>query len=305
MKEKEITFAGSVVGEPWWTLGEIVAKILEPRGYKVKISHESFAENNIRWITSGRAQIGATTPHLLKTAIKGINEFKGEIHKDLTCIATVRRPNWIALAVKHETGITDLRDVKKRKYPLRIVAQNIGKGSILDTVLGHHGITLEEIEAWGGRAVKWSTRLLGKGYIREEMMDMMLGNIYLGYTPHTSFWYDATVLHDMRFLSFDEALIKKLMSKYGYTRSTLPHGLFRGVDRDIPTVTNESICIYCLKDQPEALVRLIAEELDKNSDLFKCARSVFYYEREEVWKSPVVPLHPAAEEYYQEKGYIR
>lgn len=305
MQKKEITFAGSVIGEPWWTLGEIVAKVLEPHGYKVRIAFESFAENNVRWITGRKAEVGSTTPALLTSAIKGINEFKGETHEDLTSIALIKRPNWMALAVRHETGLSDLRDVKKRRYPLRIVAQNIEKGSILDTVLRHYGMTLEEIESWGGRAVKWTTRLLGKGYIREGLMDMMLGSIYLGYTPHTSFWYDATVLHDMRFLNFDEALIKKLVKQYGYTRSTIPHGLFRGVDRDIPTVSNESILIYCLKSQPAKLVRLIAEGLDKHSDLFKCARSVFYYERHEVWRSPIIPLHSAAQEYYRSKGYMK
>ena len=50
---------------------------------------------------------------------------------------------------------------------------------------------------------------------------------------------------------------------------------------------------------------LFVRYLVLDSDLFKCARSVFYYEREEVWKSPVIPLHPAAEEYYRKKGYMR
>ena len=30
MARKHITFAGSTIGEPWWSLGEIVADVLKP-----------------------------------------------------------------------------------------------------------------------------------------------------------------------------------------------------------------------------------------------------------------------------------
>jgi hypothetical protein len=210
----------------------------------------------------------------------------------------------VALAVRHETGISGLREVKKRKYPLRILASSPDKGSLLDTVLRHYGTNLDEIEGWGGKFMKWSGRMLG-GYVREGAVDMMIGNIYLGYTPHNRFWYEATILYDMRFLGFDKVLIDRLVEKYGYKRGVIPHGLFRGIERDIPSVLTDAIYIYCLKSLPSSLVRLIAEGLDRNTHLFKNARSVLYYEREEVWKNPAIPLHPAAEEYYRSKGYMR
>ena len=75
MPGKRLTFAGSTVGEPWWTIGEIVAKVLEPHGYQVTIAHESFADNNVRWITGRKAHVGVTTPVLMQSAIKGIHEF--------------------------------------------------------------------------------------------------------------------------------------------------------------------------------------------------------------------------------------
>jgi hypothetical protein len=300
---KRITFAGSTVGEPWWTVGEIVASVLEPHGYRVTITDESFSDNNVRWITGRKAHVGVTTPVLLQSAVKGIHEFKRERHRGLTAIASIKRPNWLGLAVRHETGISDLSEVKERKLPLRILASSPNEGSYLDTVLRHYGTTLQEIESWGGRFMKWSGRMLG-GYVREGAVDMMLGNIYLGYTPHNRFWYEATMLHDMRFLEFDTELIERMVQIFGYQRGTIPHGLFRGIDRDIPSVGTDTVTIYCLKDQPPKLVRLIAEGLDKNSDLFKNARSVLYYERAEVWKSPHLPLHPAAEAYYRSQGYM-
>ncbi len=180
------------------------------------------------------------------------------------------------------------------------------KGKLLDTVLRHYGMTLEEIEGWGGKFMKWLGReRVGVGFVREGMVDMMLGNIYLGYTPHNAYWHEATMLFDMRFLDFEKPLVSKLVKQFGYVRATLPHGLYRGVDRDIPSVGTDTIYIYCLESQPAKLVHLITEGLDKNSDLFKSTRSVLYYERDSVWKNPYIPLHPAAEAYYRSKGYMK
>jgi hypothetical protein len=299
--KRQITFAGSTIGEPWWTTGEIVAKVLKPHGYQVKISNESFSDNNIRWVTGRKAGIGVCTSVLMQSAIKGIHDYNGEKHSGLTSIATIKRPAWIGLALRHDIGISDLRQVKKRKYPLRILASRPDKGLLLDIILSHYGLNLREIENWGGRFIKWSGPA---GYVREGVVDMMLGNIYLGYTAHSRSWYEATTLFDMRFLSLDETLITKLVKKYGFKRGTIPHGLFRGVDRDVPTIVDEYLFIYCLKSQDAKLVRLIAEGLDKNSELFKHTRSAFYYERDEVWKNPIIPLHPAAAEYYRSKGYM-
>ncbi len=302
MEKRQITFAGSTIGEPWWTTGEIVAEVLKPHGYQVKISNESFSDNNIRWITGQKAEIGVCTSVLMRSAVKGIHDYQGENHSGLTSIATIKRPAWMGLALRHDIGISDLRQVKKRKYPLRILASKPGKGLLLDIVLSHYGLDLREIESWGGRFIKWSGPA---GYAREGVVDMMLGNIYLGYTAHSRSWHEATTLYDMRFVSFDETLIGKLIKKYGFKQGTIPHGLFRGVDRDVPTVVDDYLFIYCLGSQPGKLVRLIAEGLDRNSELFKHTRSVFYYDREDVWKNPMIPLHPAAEAYYRSKGYMK
>jgi TRAP-type uncharacterized transport system substrate-binding protein len=297
-----MTFAGSTVGEPWWITGEIVAKVLKPHGYQVKISNESFSDNNVRWVSGRKADIGVCTSVLMRSAIKGIHDYVGEKHTNLTSIATLRRPAWIGLALRHEIGISDLGEVKKRKYPLRILALKSDRGSLLDAILIHHGLSLGEIESWGGRSLKWTGT---SGQVREGIVDMMLGNIYLGYTAFSRSWHEATTLFDMRFLSLDKTLIAKLVKKYGYKSGSIPHGLFRGVDRDVPTVVDDYLFVYCLGTQPDKLVRLVAEGLDKNSELFKQTRSAIYYDRNEVWKNSMIPLHPAAERYYRSQGYIK
>lgn len=299
MDKREITFAGSTVGEPWWTLGEVVAKVLEPRGYKVNITSESGGYDNVRWVSSGKAQLGTQTPVVLNCAVKGIMHYEGEKHTNLASIATIQCPLWLAIAIRRETGCVDLLDVKKKKYPLRMIAND---KATLEIVLNHYGMSVKEIESWGGRFTPLEERA---GYWRGGLGDMAFGHIYLGWTPVTNMWQEATILNDMRFLDFDEALIKKLVEAPGYTRSVMPHGLYRGVDRDISAVGMDSQYIICLRNQSAELARDVAQGLDENYELLQNTRSIFFYDRAKVWKNPYVPLHPAAEKYYREKGYMK
>jgi TRAP transporter TAXI family solute receptor len=299
MSEKEITFAGSTYGEPWWTLGEVVAKVLEPRGYKVRVTAESAGHANVRWVSSGKAELGPQTPVILDWAVKGIGPYKGEKHSNLASIATIQWPSWLSVAMRRDTGCVDLLDVKERKYPLRMLAAD---EEVLEIVLNHYGMSVKEIESWGGKFTPMRERA---GYWRGGLGDMMMGHIYLGWTPVANIWQEATILYDMRFLDFDGALIKKLGELRGYTPSIMPHGLYRGVDRDISAVGQDSMYIICLRNQSADLVRNVAEGLDENYELFQNTRSIFFYDRAKVWKNPYIPLHTAAEKYYREKGYMK
>jgi uncharacterized protein len=299
---QQLTFAGSTIGEPWWTVGEIVAAALQPHGYDVTVEHESASHRNIPWVMQGRAQLGVTTDRHLAAARDKKGLHAESSLDDLRALATISRPNWLALAVRRNLGLTSLHEVRQRQYPLRILAGGTERGEELDLVLRYHGFTLDDLLAWGGAHYRWSGRMEGP-WVRQGLVDALLGNIYSGYTPHGRYWYEATVLMDLHFLDFEAGLIEQLVQEYGYQRGTIPHGLFPGLDRDIPSVSQQSMVIYARKDLPDDLAALVARSLDARSDLFKQARSPLYYERERVAVNDFLPLHPAAERYYRERGY--
>ncbi len=302
VNEKTLAVATSTIGEPWWTCGEVIQESLAPQGWTVGVIHESYSHKNIPWILERKADIGVTSTRHLAAA----TERKG-VHADsdlsgLVAIATIVRPSWLGLAARRDLGIASLDDVRERKMPIRLLAGGTERGGELDVVLRHHGLTLDEIVSWGGQHFRWSGRMNGS-YVRDGVVDVMLGNIYAGYTPHGRFWYEATILNDMRFLDFGPKLIDELVHDFGYSRGIIPEGLFPGVDRDIPSVEQENVLIYCRRDLPDDVAGLIARALDENADLFKAQRSPFYYERHQIGRNAYLPLHPAVESYYRSKGY--
>jgi len=300
--DKHLTFAGSTVGEPWWTVGEIVAEVLKPFGYDVTVEADAASHNNIPWVMDRRANIGVTTTRHFAAARDKKGVHAGSDLRDLRAIATLFRPSWMAIAIRRDLGITSLEDLKARKHPVGVLAGGTERGGELDVILGHYGFSIGEIESWGGHHYRWSGRMEGP-WVRQGLVDLMIGNIYVGYTPHGRYWYEGTVLQDMLFLDSDEALLDKLMTEFGYGRGKVPHGIFPGVDRDIPSVSQPDMTIYSRKELDPDLALLVARQLDERSELFSEARSPLYYARKRVGHSTFLPLHPVVEEYYRSQGY--
>lgn len=297
-----LRFAGSSIGEPWSICGLVAARALAAYGYEVTVAHDSNSHRNIPYIVARRAEVGATTPRHLTAARAGTGDHTNDSVDELAALAVIRRPQWLALAVRPDLAVDDLREAGRRRMPLRIFAGTPAAGEDLDVVLRHHGFTMDDVLSWGGRHLRWHAQPRDF-YVRDGIVDVLLAWIYVGYTPTSHHWLEATVLKGFRFLDFDAALIDRLAG-LGHARGTIPDGLLPGVDRDIPSVVQDTIVIYGRRDLPDALAELVVRALDEHSELFSHARLPLYYERERVARCDELALHPAAERYYRSRGYL-
>lgn len=298
----KVLFAASTVGEPWWLAGEIVRDVLTPLGHEVEIFHESASNHNLPWIQQGRANIGITTPEHFLGCRQGRPEYEGAKLEDMRAICTIIRPSWLGLAVRADLGVTDLRQLETRKIPFSLFSPPPDDGTLVDEVLRYHGFSMEEAKSWGAKHFRWSGRRQ-ESHVRDNEVNVFLGNIYCGYTPHGRFWYEATELYEMRFLDFEPKLIDQLVKHPGLERGAIPELLFRWIDREIPSVIQSQLVMYCRKDQPDELIGALVKAMDENAELFKLKRVPFYYERDRIGLNAFLPLHPAAERYYRSQGY--
>src|SRR5207244_8619039 len=122
--KKQVKFAGAApigAGTPWGTLALVVRKALEPLGYETEIETLSWGANNPRYVADGRADLGATQYRAVQEAMNGVEAWQGEAPRhNLRLIAIINQPAWIGVAVRAETGITDLADVARKQLPLRL-----------------------------------------------------------------------------------------------------------------------------------------------------------------------------------------
>lgn len=95
---------------------------------------------------------------LARMALLGVGPYR----KKLSLRAIGVFPSWdrLVFAVRKDTGIRSLEEIKEKKYPLVVSTRSGGKLHttlyIIDEVLRAHGFSLADIKKWGGKILRVS-----------------------------------------------------------------------------------------------------------------------------------------------------
>jgi TRAP-type uncharacterized transport system substrate-binding protein len=321
--EQKVVFAGAAperAGTPWGTLALVVRKALQPMGYRVDIEILSWGANNPRYVSDGRADLGATQYRAVEEAFEGTEAWSREgPRSNLRLIATINQPAWIAVGIRAASGITDLAQVAEDRMPIRLKA---GGEKAIRTILDYYGLSHEKVVEWGGHIIgleapqeppsddpfaRWLARDWNQiaPWVAKGEFDVIVDPIYAANTPEHKHWLEASILHDLRFMPLPSDLIRRIMvRKQAEAPGFIPHRLLRGVNEDIPTVQRFPQVIYTRSEAPEDLIFQVTEALDKGRHLFRETHMPYSYDPANVAGPRVVPLHPAAERYYRAVGHL-
>jgi TRAP transporter TAXI family solute receptor len=319
---KRPVFAGACHYCPYGAIAEVVKAAMKPYGYDVQICYICASTIGPRQVAGalvpqrrerpplppgfqimgpeepvpqGPVDFGATNIFNLRAAYEG-REGRGDYGKEgprrnLRIFAVVDYPNYLLVAATKASGITDLAQLKGRKTPLRVVVDHDRSME----VLGYYGLTEESIKAAGGT--------VRDGAHRSDF-DLVIFGGTLSNAPEQNIWYEITQKYDLVFLQMPDDLIAKLEKDPDYARRAIPLGLMRGVDRNIPTVARRAYVVFGRSDAPDEFAYVVARALDEQQDLWMWAPIPLYYNPRTAWKTSGLPLHPGAERYYHEKGYM-
>ena len=302
---------------PWGALGNLVKKIMVSYGYDVQvclscsgregtrivakrlyppqISDRQFAEGTLV-NPDGPIDFGVTGVDFVRRAYDGTANFPDGPFGNLRMIARIENPSYLMVAVTKESGITDLRQVRERKMPVRIL-QGLGMTA---QVLAYYQLTPKDVESLGGAIYA------GNALLKNSNFDIIIGNGVLANNPEGDMWYEMSRRKDLVFLPLPEDLRRQLAKEQGAQLVEIPFRYMRGVgDKPIATVGTSGEAIYGRDDLPDQFAYEVAKGLDEQHGLLKWAIMPFSYDPATVADGGGVPLHPGAERYYRERGYLK
>jgi TRAP transporter TAXI family solute receptor len=315
-------FGGACKICPWGALGDIVQNAMQPYGYDVQVCYNCNRADSPRFVADARTpppyepdpvvpeimaprnapgmgpvDFGATAIQFLVGAYRGSGVYSREKPRtNLRLIANIQSPNYLMIAAKKETGITDLAQVKAKKWPVRIYLAGVGGGQEAD-ILSYYGLSRQAIEGAGGH--------VGNTAADRANFDVVIGaGGGLTFAPEWRVWTEITQNNDLVFLGLPDELLDKLARNTEQSRGIVPAGLYRGVDHPIPTLVRNGTVIYARAAMPDALAYEIAKILDERQDLLQWSHLNYSYNIHDVWKAFEVPLHPGAARYYRERHYM-
>jgi TRAP transporter TAXI family solute receptor len=322
IEQKKPVFGGACEICPWGAMAEVVKAAMQPYGYDVQICYNCNGADAPRIVGDARTpppyrpdpavpeilaprnapglgtvDFGAVAIQFLRNAYRGTGVYAKEKPRTNLClIANIQDPSYVLVAAKAETGITNLSQIREKRWPVRILLAGIGSDS--SRILAHYGLSRQSIEAAGGR--------VGNSAEDKEKFDVVIGGAGVMTTaPEWRIWTEISQKIDLKFIALPDDLLNELVREGEEERGAIPPGLYRGVERPIPTVVRTGTAIYCRDDLPDDFVYLVAKAMDEQQQLLQWSHLNFSYNVHTVWKGYEVPLHPGAARYYKEKGYLK
>ena len=304
---RELTFAVVVPRAPFELVGEIAQAAAANYGQDIRFVRLRNEFDMVGMVNTGEVDLGCGTHQLVHWAHNGIGSYEANHHVNLRAIAAIDQPRWFGFGVKTATGIQRFSDIAKLKYPLRLYNYGLKDQTnimawTVKAVLAAHGVTLADIESWGGQII--SDPHDGANAVADGTYDAIAGQVYGAYGPVGRIWNMATNRDDLRFLPIDEDVLNQFHAKYDLHRGAIPRQLLKGVFADVPSFFYRSHVMYAHRDLEENVAHSITKSLFTDQDRFLSQYVPLGYNPLKACTETGIPLHPGAEKFYRDHHFL-
>jgi len=219
----------------------------------------------------------------------------------LTAVAYI---NCVSNDFLNKYGVSTIEEIFEKKLPLRIGCSSKGsmdaEGAYL--LLDYFGVTEDDLKSWGG-----SITNQGGDQNAEALADGQI-DFYIDHTSSSS----STMAQiastcDVTFLQWGDDLCNWFVNEKGFDLITIPANSFKGQDAELK-LPGSPDCLFANTSLDEDTVYMITKTLSENRDaLVNEYASLSPWDPATAWeesKRGGVALHPGAERYYKEMGYM-
>ncbi|HLI21107.1 MAG TPA: TAXI family TRAP transporter solute-binding subunit [Stellaceae bacterium] len=265
----------------------------------------SDAPGSVDAVANHEADIAICNPgSVLAMAARGRGPWKKPL--PLRSIMALPQFDQLGFAVKASTGLKTLADLKRTKYPLKISLRGQPDHSVhlvCNCVLAAYGMSLEDIQSWGGKLVPSE----GLPNAKDRIGAVERGEVDALWDEALPMFADRALELGMRFLAIDEPQLKALEAD-GLKRAMITRREFPALPEDVPTLDFSGWPVFCLDSAPEEMIYKFCEALEARKD-----RIPWYgngpMALDKMCKDTVegplyLPLHPGAARFWKERGYI-
>lgn len=265
---------------------------------------------NVYLVGQGKAHLGGTVPPLnVRLAREGKGNFT-EAYPHLRAIGKLPHHTLFSFIVAEETGISSIAEIRTRQYPLKLATRLASYGSInfiATQILDYYRITPTALQAWGGGIVQSGAAYSAVEQLARGDADAILNQVGV------SIWEKLARTKRVRFLAFDEELVQRLERDYGCIRACIKKGRFAGVEHDVLCLDWSDLIVFVSEelrfDIAYNLARVMIETKDTIEQLMYTPGEAYSHltgpvEPGFVCRDLEVPLHPGAEQWFREHGYL-
>ena len=281
-------------------MADAVSVSFRAGGFRSALEAVARGEVSLQWINPSAA---------LTMAVAGTGPFTEPL--PLRPIAVF--PSWdvMGFAVHESTGITSLAEIAEKRPALSLSTRTTVEPPFdedttmftVDAVLSAAGFSLADIRAWGG-----SIQPVSRPSDAARMDGIGSGAVNAVFDEGIKSWSGHALEHGFRFLPVDGAVRDRLVGM-GFRPVTMSAAQIPGLPQDVPTLDFSGWPMVVHADMPEDVAYALCEAIALRADAIPTDndRPVDMAQLAgDGLEAPLdVPLHPGAERFYREHGFLK
>ncbi|SMP77228.1 TAXI family TRAP transporter solute-binding subunit [Desulfonatronum lacustre] len=216
--------------------------------------------------------------------------------KPVTALRSVfsMHPETVMLVTRKDTGITSVDGLKGKR--VNIGNPGSGQRGNAEDVLRMYGLDFN---------TDFRAEALQQHEASRALVDRNIDAFFYTVGNPSAAIEEPAQSVDLDMVPLNSDAVKAFVAEHPfYITTSIPAGTYRGIDRDIETyavtatvVTNDSVSEQVVYD----MVKTVFENLDE----LRASHAAFrHLKPEEMLQGLSAPLHPGAEKYYKEKGWM-
>ncbi len=305
-----LTWVAGGVGGGWYTQAGGLAQLINENEPKItiKVVPGGGLVNPVR-VATRKDDLGWGITFVDKAAFDGAAPLYEEAYPDVRSVGAIfgiYNIHFVAAKNQDIETVGELVQMVKDGKAVKVAAPMKGTSDlpIIETIFDFYGISLADIEEAGGKVFHAVYADMISLY-KDRHVDFVFTHLALPAAAVT----EMAVGRDTTILIVSDECIDYCHEELGtVARETgltlIPADTYKGLDRDAPTVVTAGELLVN-KDVPEEVVYAILKIFDENiEDVHRINEANKYFIPEDGWKNVAVPLHPGAESYYKEAGYM-
>ena len=290
---ENLRFMTGPQGGSWYPMGGAIKQIVEEAAPGTTLQVLPGAGiANVKAIETGRADLAFANSVSTVDAIHGKPPFEEQAQN--TCHLATLYPQYFQIVTTEDAGVESLDDLKGRAVTTQPTG-NTGE-AITAHLLEAQGLNYDDLSRSDFVSYTDSVSLLKDGHAEV---------FTLGTTVPASAIMDLASARDVKLLEVSDELLERMKEiNPGYQRLVVPAGSYPGQDEDVGTIGYTTHLIGRCDLPDETVTAVLEQVVDKQQDLASVAKAIGSTSLEEMAADIGVPLHPAAESFWQEKGAL-
>ena len=297
-QEKFITIGTGGQTGVYFVVGQSICRLVNrdsaKTGLKCTAPSTGGSIANINAIKAGDMDMGVAQSDWQFHAYNGSSQFEGEKFDKERAVFSVHSEPFTVIA-RADAGIESFDDLKGK----RVNVGNPGSGQLatMEVVLAAKGWSMDDFSL--ASELKPAEQAAALGDNKVDAIVYTVGH------PNGSI-QEAVSTVDAKLVPVEGEAIDKLVADNPfYAYATIPGGMYKGTDDEVKTFGVKATFVTSADVADEVVYEVVKAVFD-NFDRFKKLHPAFEnLKEEEMIKDGLsAPLHPGAEKYYKERGWM-